>query len=185
MTRYLITSAAMLAGAMLPMLFDADATAAATTEVAKKSIVPAKYGDKYKNGGSDELAEFIKAQCSGKDGFEYTAFFQLCRLNGIADEKVAHYEGQVAAKDHGSQGRARMTLRNMLATFARKNGTLKRLDGTDVAVNIAKPAVSGAAAKAQETAQASAGEADASEGAADSTEADATAPAEEGNDAEV
>lgn len=120
----------------------------------RKSIVPAKYGNKYKNGGTDELAQFINAQATGKEGFEYPAFFDLCRKNGLPEEKVALYEGQVAAKAHGSQGRARMTLRNMLATIARKNGKLVGLNGDETAINIAKPAVSGAAAKAQEQAAA-------------------------------
>lgn len=163
--RYILTSLA-LATCLTPMLFDAatetsNAAGGDAPAPAKKSIVPSKYAGKYKDGGSDELAKFINEQASGKDGFEYPAFFQLCRLNGIADEKVAHYEKQVADKEHGSQGRARMTLRNMLATFARKNGKLKALNGEEVAINIAKAVLSGAAAKAQEAAQ-------------DSTEATAT-----------
>jgi len=128
----------------------------ATASVAKasKSIVPTKYAGKYKEGGSDELAKFINEQCTGKEGFEYTAFFELCKLNGIAAEKVDHYAGQVAEKRLGSQGRARMTLRNMLATFARKNGELINLKGEKVPVVIAKPALTGAAAKAVENAEA-------------------------------
>lgn len=131
----------------------------------RKSIVPQKYGDKYKNGGSDELAQFINAQASGKEGFEYPAFFALCRKNGLDEAKVAHYEGLVTEKVHGSQGRARMTLRNMLATIVRKNGKLVGLNGDETAINIAKPAVSGAAAKAQEaSAEANAGAEDPSSG---------------------
>jgi len=120
----------------------------------KKSIVPAKYAGKYKNGGSDVLAEFIKTECSGKEGFEFGAFFALARKNGIDEAKVAHYEGQVAEKVHGANGRARMTLRNMLATFARKNGKLIRLNGDEQTIDLPKQAVSGAAAKAQESAAA-------------------------------
>lgn len=115
-----------------------------------KSIVPPKYANKYKGGGSDALAEFIKAQCVGKDGFEFPAFFQLCRANGIAEEQVAKYEGQLAEKRHGAEGRARMTLRNMLATFARKNGKLTDLGGNEVEINLPKPALSGAAKAAAE-----------------------------------
>lgn len=123
--------------------------AAPATEATKtKSIVPS--GWKPKN---DELSQFIDKQCSGKDGFEMTAFFTLCRKNGIAEDKVKHYEDLVASKAHGAQGRAKMTLRNMLATPARKNGKLVGLDDAEVAINIAKPAVSGAAAKAQEAAK--------------------------------
>lgn len=117
-----------------------------------KSIVPAKYAGKYKGGGSDALAEFIKQQCTGKDGFEFTAFFTLCRKNGLPEEKVAHYESLVAEKAHGAQGRARMTLRNMLATIARKDGKLTGLDDKTTDIDLPKPAVSGAAAKAQEQA---------------------------------
>jgi hypothetical protein len=116
---------------------------------AKKSIVPSKYSGKYKGGGSDALAEFINKQCSGKEGFEYPAFFELCRKNGIAEAKVDHYQKLVADKVHGSQGRARMTLRNMLATVARKDGALVGLDDTPVSIDLPKPAVSGAAAKAK------------------------------------
>ena len=116
----------------------------------KKSIVPAKYAGKYKNGGSDPLAEFIKEQCSGKEGFEFPAFFSLCRLNNIPEEQVSKYEAAIAAEAHGAPGRARMTLRNMLATIARKEGKLKGLDKKDHEVVVAKPAVSGAAAKQAE-----------------------------------
>jgi hypothetical protein len=124
-----------------------------SADSAKKSIVPAKYAGKYKDGGSDALAEFINDQCSGKDGFEYPAFFLLCRNNiagNLTEEKIAHYEGLVAEKAHGSQGRARMTLRNMLATICRKQGHLIGLDGEQHEINIPKPAVSGAAAKAKQ-----------------------------------
>jgi hypothetical protein len=119
--------------------------AAPAVETKTKSIVPSGWKPKH-----DELSKFIDAQCTGKDGFEMTAFFQLCRKNGIDEAKVKHYEDLVAAKAHGIQGRAKMTLRNMLATPARKNGKLTALDGTETPINIAKPAVSGAAAKAQE-----------------------------------
>lgn len=127
-------------------------TATTTEAKSTKSIVPSKYAGKYKDGGSDALAEFIKGQCVGKDGFEFSAFFELCRKNGIAKEKVDHYESLVTNKAHGAEGRARMTLRNMLATPARKNGKLVALDGTEVAIDLPKPAVSGAAAKAKENA---------------------------------
>ena len=130
-------------------------TAAADAPTKKKSIVPAKYSNKYKGGGSDELAEFIKKEATGKDGFEFTAFFTLCRKNGIAEDKVKHYEDLVASNAHGSQGRARMTLRNMLATIARKNAKLVGLNGEEVAINLPKPALTGAAADAAAKAQAS------------------------------
>ena len=120
-----------------------------------KSIVPAKYAGRYKDGGSDALAQFINAECKGTDGFDYDKFFELCRINGIPEDKVAHYQAQVDAKKLGSQGRARMTLRNMLATIARKTGQLKALDEGLVEVELPKVALAGAAAKAkaeQETA---------------------------------
>lgn len=123
---------------------------AGEAEKVTKSIVPSRYGNKYRNGGSDELATFINGQCAGKDGFEYPAFFELCRKNGIAEDKVNHYASQVEEKRHGAPGRARMTLRNMLASIARKEGKLVGLDGETHAVNVPKPAVSGAAAKAKE-----------------------------------
>jgi hypothetical protein len=119
--------------------------------VKKGSIVPSKYGNKYKNGGSDVLAEFINAQAKGNSGFEYPAFFELCRKNGVPAEQVNKYEGQVAAKQHGANGRARMTLRNMLATVARKNGGLVGLDDQKVAMDLPKPTVP-TRAKKQETA---------------------------------
>lgn len=110
-----------------------------------KSIVPAKYASRYKDGGEDALAVFIKEQCSGKEGFEFPAFFELCRKNGIAEDKVAHYTSQVAEKRHGAEGRARMTLRNMLATIVRKNGKIQNLAGEEVALSLPKPALTGAA----------------------------------------
>lgn len=145
-----------LATAMIA-LAAADASAAAGSADTKKSIVPTKYAGKYKGGGSDALAEFIKGQATGKEGFEFQAFFSLCRANiggTLTEEKIKHYEDLVASKAHGAEGRARMTLRNMLATIARKNGELVGLDGNKHAVEVAKPTVSGAAAKAQETAAA-------------------------------
>ena len=128
-----------------------DANAAPATEAAKttKSIVPAKYAGRYKAGGSDALASFINENCKGKDGFEYPAFFELCKKNGLDAAKVDHYAGQVSSTRHGSQGRARMTLRNMLATIARKNGKLVNLKGEEVAINLPKPQLTGAAAAAQ------------------------------------
>ena len=120
-----------------------------------KSIVPAKYAGKYKDGGSDALATFINEQCKGADGFDYNKFFDLCLENGLPKDKVDHYKEQVESKRLGSQGRARMTLRNMLATIARKNGTLKDLEGDEVEISLPKVVLAGAAAKAkaeQETA---------------------------------
>jgi len=115
-----------------------------------KSIVPSKYAGKYKNGGDDPLAQFIKSQCVEEGNFSFAKFFQLCRDNGLPEEKVAHYEGQVAEKRHGAEGRARMTLRNMLATIVRKDGKAKGLDGVEVELNLPKPALTGAAKAAAE-----------------------------------
>lgn len=117
-----------------------------------KSIVPAKYGAKYKGGGSGELAIFINGQVRTKDGFDYDAFFELCEKNNVEEFQVTKFRNLVASRVHGSQGRARMTLRNLLATIARKNGHLHGLDGEQHALNIPKPAVSGAAAKAKQEA---------------------------------
>lgn len=139
-----------LALAMIPMMTEG-VVGATSTEAPKekKSIVPSKYAGKYKGGGSDALAEFIKTHASGKDGFEFTAFFELCRKNGIAEDKVKHYADLVTAKAHGAEGRARMTLRNMLATFARKNGKLVDLSGKEHPIDLPKPVLTGAAAEAQ------------------------------------
>lgn len=121
-----------------------------------KSIVPSKYANKYKGGGSDPLALFIKSICGEGDKFEYSAFFALCRKNiggSLTEEKIAHYEEAVASKAQGANGRARMTLRNMLAPIARKNNGLNNLNGEFVSITgLAKPAVSGAAAAAQSSA---------------------------------
>ncbi len=124
------------------------AEAAPATE--RKSIVPGGWKSK-----EDDLAKFINEQCTGKDGFQWPAFFELARKNiggSLTADKIAHYEGQVAEKSHGAQGRAKMTIRNMLATNARKNGKLIGLDDAEVALDLPKPAVSGAAAKAKEAA---------------------------------
>jgi hypothetical protein len=115
-----------------------------------KSIVPSKYAGRYKNGGEDPLAQFIKSQCTEEGNFKFDRFFALCRDNGLPEEKVAHYEGQVADKRHGAEGRARMTLRNMLATIVRKNGKATGLDGIEVDINLPKPALTGAAKAAAE-----------------------------------
>lgn len=133
----------------------AKAVEATETEAStKKSIVPAKYSGKYKGAG-DAVAEFIKEQITGKDGVEFTALFALCRANGIDEAKVKHYEGLYAdkANNHGIEGRARMTLGNMLRAKARKEGKLNSIAGEETTFEgLAKPAVSGAAAKAQENA---------------------------------
>ena len=119
-----------------------------------KSIVPAKYSGRYKNGGEDALAQFIKEQCTAEGAFSFAKFFELCEKNGLPTEKVEHYKGQVAEKRHGAEGRARMTLRNMLATIARKNGKLAGLDGAEKDVNLPKAALTGAAKAAADKASA-------------------------------
>ena len=129
-----------------------DQTQAPPAETPKttKSIVPSKYSGRYKNGGEDPLAQFIKSQCIADGNFSFDRFFDLCRKNGLPEDKVAHYQGQVAEKRHGAEGRARMTLRNMLATIVRKENKATGLDGQVHEVNLPKPALTGAAAKAAE-----------------------------------
>lgn len=135
---------------------EAETNTAAVADAPKeaKSIVPKKYAGKYKGGGSDDLARFIKQEAGEGDKFNWDSFWLLCRKNGIADEQVNKYQEQVSADAHGAKGRARMTLGNMLRAKARKNGKLIKLDDTEDAVSVAAVAVSGAAAKAQETAAA-------------------------------
>lgn len=125
----------------------------------RKSIVPAKYANKYKGGGADDLAKFINDQCKtkpdadGKGGgeFDFDAFFTLCEKNDVPKEQVDKYRQVVAEAPQGANGRARMTLRNMLAARVRKaEGKVIAVDGSEHQVDVAKPAVSGAAAKAQE-----------------------------------
>jgi hypothetical protein len=130
---------------------EADTTV--TEEKSKtKSIVPSKYSGRYKNGGEDALAQFIKSQCSTQEGFSFDKFFELCSTNGIPQEKVDHYKGQVAEKRHGAEGRARMTLRNMLATIVRKNGKATGLDGGEVEISLPKAVLTGAAKAAADKA---------------------------------
>jgi len=127
------------------------ATEAPDAEVkTTKSIVPSKYSGRYKNGGEDPLALFIKTQCIADGNFSFDKFFELCSKNGLPQEKVDHYKGQVAEKRHGAEGRARMTLRNMLATIVRKNGKAIGLDEGEVAIDLPKPALTGAAKAAAE-----------------------------------
>jgi hypothetical protein len=123
--------------------------APAETKVTK-SIVPARYAGKYKKGGSDDLATFINAQCNDGKEFSFDKFWELCKKNGLDATKVDHYAGQVAEKRHGAQGRARMTLRNMLATIVRKDGKLIALDGSEATLSLPKPTLSGAAAAAKQ-----------------------------------
>lgn len=125
-------------------------TATAETK-STKSIVPAKYAGKYKNGGSDPVAEFIKAQCGEGDKFNFDTFFALCQKNGISTDQTNKYSGQIAENLQGAKGRARMTLGNTLRANARKNGKLVGLDDAEVEIaGLAKPTLSGAAAAAKE-----------------------------------
>ena len=117
-----------------------------------KSIVPSKYAGRYKNGGEDPLAQFIKSQCVEDGNFKFDRFFELCYANGLPTDKIEHYKAQVAEKRHGAEGRARMTLRNMLATIVRKEGKAVGLDDVEVDINLPKPALTGAAKAAAEKA---------------------------------
>jgi hypothetical protein len=129
-----------------------DAPEAEATEAKKtKSIVPSKYSGRYKNGGEDPLALFIKEQCVADGAFSFEKFFDLMEKNGVPAEKVEHYRGQVAEKRHGAEGRARMTLRNMVATIVRKSGKAIGLDGSEVSIDLPKPALTGAAKAAKDT----------------------------------
>lgn len=124
---------------------------AADAETERKSIVPAKYANKYKNGGEGPTAEFIKDQCTEKDGtFSFSAFFDVARKNGIAEDKVSTYEQAVKEEAHGARGRARMTLGNMLRAKARKEQKLAGLNGKPVDVAEAQLEVKGAAKAAQD-----------------------------------
>jgi len=150
----------------------------ATEAVAKKSIVPAKYSGKYKGAG-DQVAEFINKACSGTDGkFQFEAFFELCKINGIDEAKVKHYSDQVFVENrHGAKGRARMTLGNMLRSLAGKNGGLLGLDKEKVELVVEKRAVTGAAAAAQTAA------AETQETAAEATTEDSASEADASADA--
>lgn len=132
----------------------------------KKSIVPSKYAGRY-NNPIDDLSKFITDQCTGASGFEFTAFFELCRKNKLPEDKIAVYEKAIADKAHGAQGRARMTLRNMLAPIARRTSKLVGLSGEEFEVIMPALSPSGAAAKPAEAAK-----------AAKPAEADAAKPAE-------
>lgn len=127
----------------------APAVEATEAAPAKKSIVPAKYAGKYKGAG-DAVAEFINKESSDTSGFQFQAFFALCRANGLDEAKVKMYEDQVFTENrHGAKGRARMTLGNMLRSLARKNGGLIGLNGEKTELVVAKVALAGAAAAAQ------------------------------------
>jgi hypothetical protein len=125
-------------------------TAPVATEKSTKSIVPAKYAGKYKNGGSDPVADFIKSQCGEGEKFAFDSFWALCQKNGISEEQTNKYAGQIAEARQGAKGRARMTLGNTLRANARKNGKLIALDGSEVPLVVAKATLSGAAAAAKE-----------------------------------
>lgn len=134
--------------------------AAATGEAPKavKSIVPSKYAGKYKDGGTDALATFIKEQCTVDNVFSFDRFFELCKANGIAEAEVNKYKEQVDAKKGGAAGRARMTLRNRLTPIARKGEGMKGLDGETYDVKLppapAREKVETASAPATENAAA-------------------------------
>lgn len=136
-----------------------DSGAAAQTEnetKTPKSIVPSKFNDgRYKNGGSDPVAEFIKAKAYDKGQVVLSSLYALARANGIAEEQVAKYEAQTEVEKpaQGAAGRARMTIGNMIRAKARKNGKLVDLSGNEeLFEGLAKPALSGAAASAKENA---------------------------------
>lgn len=151
---------ALAASALAMPMFAAETggAAAGETETAPKSIVPNKYAGKYKGGGSDPAAEFIKEKTYDKGAVVLSSLYALCRQNlegTLTEEQVAKFEAQTEVEKpaQGAAGRARMTLGNMLRARARKNGGLKDLNGEFVAIEgLEKPAVSGAAAKAQENA---------------------------------
>lgn len=143
-----------------------EAEASATTETkSTKSVVPAKYAGKYKGGGSGPVPEFIKSQSYDNGAIVLDSFWALCRKNELPEDKVQHYIDLVASKAQGAAGKARMTLGNMLAAKARKQGFLLDQSGNQVALDVPKPAPSGAAAKAVADAAASTGKTeDASQG---------------------
>lgn len=125
----------------------------ATEKAPAKSIVPSKYAGKYKNGGSGPTAMFIKEQSYAEGACDFPKFFELCAKNGVPAEKITHFQNLIAdPAAHGSKGKARMTLGNMLIAKARKGEGLVGLDGQTYDVKEEKAAVTGAAAKAQETA---------------------------------
>lgn len=132
----------------------AEAGKAPEAKTETKSIVPAKYAGKYKGGGQGPTSDFIRKVCGEGDKFEFSAFFDLCRKNGLPEDKVALYEGQVAAKTNGANGRARMTLGNMLRAKARKEKKLVDLNGAEWDVPEEPVKVSGAAAAQQDKAAA-------------------------------
>lgn len=147
---FLSLALASMAGVAFAPSADAGAAAPAveTPATAPKSIVPSKYAGKYKNGGSGAVPDFIKSQAYEGNDLVPDSFFSLCTVNGIDADKIAHYKAQVDAKTQGSAGRARMTLGNMLASKARKQGFLLNQAGEQVALDVPKPALGGAAAKA-------------------------------------
>lgn len=128
---------------------EAGKTAATVEAKESKSIVPAKYAGKYKGGGQGPTSDFIRQVCGEGDKFEFPAFFQLCEKNGIPKEQIDKYKGEVEEKKNGANGRARMTLGNMLRAIARKNQKLVALNGDEY--EVPEPAIkpSGAVAAKQ------------------------------------
>ena len=117
---------------------------------ANKSIVPSKYAGKYKKP-MDELAKFLDDNATTEGTLDPIKLFAICRANGIADAHIEPYEKAVADKAHGASGRARMTLRNRLATIVRKEGGLVvEKDGAKTAIHLAPLATVGAAKAAEE-----------------------------------
>jgi len=41
---------------------------------------------------------FINDECKSPDGFDYDKFFDLCSINGLPEDKIAHYKEQVDSK---------------------------------------------------------------------------------------
>lgn len=114
-----------------------------------KSIVPAKYRDKYKTGEKDWLAQFIqnqitettkvKKEVATKDGegketitvdqtsdIDIDKLFSLAETNGVVADRLSALRSQ---KDNpGFIGRARMTIRNMLQPIVKQRHGLNGLD---------------------------------------------------------
>lgn len=116
---------------------EATANAEANTQPADgkvvKSIVPSKYAGKYKNGGDDALAVFIKEQCTVDGKFDFNKFGELAKINGIDAAKVDGYLAAIAEKKGGAAGRMRMTLRNSMTPLCRADakGEYKGIKGLD------------------------------------------------------
>lgn len=91
-------------------------------------FIKSKYREEYRkheDSCGDDLAQFLGSEFKDKDGkFMPAEFIAFVEENGIEPGEFRAITRKSGDLPHGLMGRARMTLRNRLASLVRKNGHL-------------------------------------------------------------